>query len=432
MTARCIPLFPLLVALLIGVATFAPASPAAAEAPPDFMLPPMPVDADASGFLYGTVTTTRGERIEGRLRWDDEEAFWGDFFNSSKQTRPYVDLLRDARPVEREPIKVLGFTIGYTSDEPDHERNRYFVARFGDIDQLELRGRNRVIVTLKSDLTLEVRGGSNDVGAEIWIWSDDEESPRTVPWHRIRTIAFAAAPDDAAADVFRIMGAVTTRDGTVFRGGIQWDLEECVSIDKLDGDDRDGDRWSIPMGAIASIEREGRDSSRVTLRAGEAVVLDGTNDVDDSMRGVFVEDPRFGRVQVSWDAFARADFDPPGSSGPAYDDYPPRGPLSGTVETRGGQRLRGRIAFDLDEAEGWEMLDGTQDGVEYAIPFSLVKRVTPRGSDRSEVELHDGTELTLEDSADVGDGNAGVAVVVDDTPRYVAWDEIASIVFDAP
>jgi hypothetical protein len=52
---------------------------------------PLPAAAGDEGFLYGRLTTRDGTTYEGRLRWDDEEAFWGDFFNSSKEDNPWVD-----------------------------------------------------------------------------------------------------------------------------------------------------------------------------------------------------------------------------------------------------------------------------------------------------------------------------------------------------
>ncbi len=51
------------------------------------------------------------------------------------------------------------------------------------------------------------------------------------------------------------------------------------------------------------------------------MVLSSTNDVDDDNRGIYVEDPRFGRVLVRWDTFERVDFSAPGSSGPSYEQY---------------------------------------------------------------------------------------------------------------
>ena len=39
---------------------------------------------DAAGFIYGTVTTEDGRTFTGPIRWEDEEVFWTDHFNGSK------------------------------------------------------------------------------------------------------------------------------------------------------------------------------------------------------------------------------------------------------------------------------------------------------------------------------------------------------------
>jgi hypothetical protein len=93
----------------------------------------------------------------------------------------------------------------------------------------------------------------------------------------------------------------------------------------------------------------------VTLLDGREIVLSGTAKVGGN-RGVYVDDPRYGRVLVSWDAFERVDFSP-GGSGPAYGDFPPGRPLTGSVTTRAGRRLAGRLVYDLDESETTETLD---------------------------------------------------------------------------
>ena len=47
--------------------------------------------------------------------------------------------------------------------------------------------------------------------------------------------------------------------------------------------------------------------------------------------GMYVDDRRYGRVLVSWGAFERFDVSAAGDSGPAYTDFPPGRPLTGTA-----------------------------------------------------------------------------------------------------
>jgi hypothetical protein len=73
-------------------------------------------------------------------------------------------------------------------------------------------------------------------------------------------------------------------------------------------------------------------------------------------------------ARSSRDAFERVDFSP-GGTGPAYDVSPPGHPLTGSVITRSGRHLVGRLVYDLDESETTETLDAPSQGVDYTIPF---------------------------------------------------------------
>lgn len=374
------------------------------------------------GFLYGTVTAKSGTVYEGRLRWKGEEAFWGDHFNSSKEE---PDFLRDVPNGgrKREPIKVLGFPVGVYSDD----WGRQLVARFGDIDRIEIRGGDEATVHLKGGQAVEIDGGSNDIGATVIVW-DARQGEIELEWKRLRVIQFKPTPANLQVAAERMYGVVKTTSGE-FRGFVQWDQEECLSTDKIDGDGPDG-RMAIEMGRIRSIERNSRKSSRLILQDGQDLVLDGTNDVDSDNRGIFVEDERYGRVLISWDEFKRVDFSRMGS-GPAYEDFKGSRPLYGKVKT-GGRVLDGRIIYDLDEEATWELLNGELDGIEYSIPFSLIRTIIP-DRERAEVILRSGEKLVLEDSQDVGEENDGLLVYVPRTNakgELIDWRDIERIDFE--
>jgi hypothetical protein len=107
-------------------------------------------------------------------------------------------------------------------------------------------------------------------------------------------------------------------------------------------------------------------------------VLPDSREVGHDNRGTYVDDRRYGRVLISWDAFERVDFSPAGS-GPAYGDFPPGRPLTGTVTTRDGRRVAGRLVYDLDESETTETLDAQSHGVDYTIPFGLIASIVAPG-----------------------------------------------------
>lgn len=420
--------FPMTFAVLGALGCAAPtlATPTSGAAATELEATQTATPGTSQGFLYGKIVTESDTTYEGRLRWDDEEAFWGDFFNSSKERPDFLDDVPDRDRRRRRPIKVFGITIGISWDDGwDHQ----FVARFGDVDRIEVGRGEDATVVMKSGTRIDVDGGSNDLGGTLFVW-DKSLGEVELEWDNVRTIQFSPAPATLQVPVRRLHGTVKTLAGEL-RGYVQWDQEECLSTDKLDGETRDG-KLSIEMGRIKTIERRSRSSSRVVLVDGREHVLDGTNDVDDDNRGIYVEDPRYGRVLVPWSAFERVDFNDAGS-GPSYASFAPGRPLAGTVKTTGGQTLSGRIIYDLDEAETWELLNGTdRNELQYSIPFALVRSITPQRGNASEVVLRSGEKLILEDSADVGDDNGGVLVYEQGKarPTYLEWSEVARVDFD--
>jgi hypothetical protein len=382
--------------------------------------------ADQQGFLYGKITTEGGAVYEGRLRWGEEEAFWGDFFNATKEERTMPDDVPDSVRKKKKPVKIFGFTLHWGSYT---DSARVFKARFGDIDEIRVRGGDSAVVVMKNGTEYRIGGGSNDVGGKIQVW-DASIGEVDLDWDRIEKIEFLATPKDLDVAVRRLHGTVQTTSGE-FRGFVQWDQDECLSADKLDGDSRDAN-LSIDMGNIRSIERRSRSSSLVTLEDGRELVLDGSNDVDSDNNGIFVDDPRFGRVLISWDAFRRIDFTDPENTGPTYDDFAPASTLRARVTDERGNTHRGRIVFDLDEAETWEFLDGSTDDIEYIIPMSMVAAVVPQHRDYSLVILTGGEEIELEDSADVGESNDGILILKEQGGghTYVAWDDVRRIDFE--
>jgi hypothetical protein len=385
---------------------------------------------DSRGFLYGRVTTRGGTVYEGRLRWNKEEAFWSDFFNADKDDLPFLQYVPRKEQGRRESIEVFGIPIGISHWEEENG-GRQLVARFGDLRRIEVEGRDDATVVFKSGVRYAVEGGSNDIDedTEIHVW-DRAAGEIRVRWKEIRTIDFLPTPANLAVPAFRLRGTVETEDGS-FQGYIQWDQDECLSTDELDGDTRDGD-VSLKMGEIRSIERRSRRSSDVVLRDGRTFTLDGSNDVDSSNRGIYVHDWKFGRVLIDWDTFLRVDFDPPGDSGPAYTDFRPGRPLFGKVSTSEGKSYRGRLVYDVDEEDTMELLNGQRRDVEYSIPFARIAFLVPERTNSSRVVFKDGTELKLSDAADVGRDNAGMLVFGpgQKTPRYIAWEDVRRIDFE--
>jgi hypothetical protein len=384
-------------------------------------------------FLYGVINTIDGVTYEGRLRWGDgEEAFWGDYFNGAKKENPWASHVPPERlPKERRPIEIFGFAIAHR--ERPIDLGRLFMSRFGDIARIEASGRD-VRVTLKSGTVFDLdRFSASDFDDGVRVW-DATRGVADLDSLRIRSIELLPSPGPGA-NPGRLHGTVRTRKGDEFTGFMQWDREKSLGSDELAGHTAEGES-RMRFDTIHFIARRSRDSSLITLLDGREVVLSGARAVGDGNRGVYVDDPRYGRVLISWDAFERVEFTP-GGNGPAYGDFPTGNPLKGSVTTRDGRRLAGRLAYDLDESEFTETLDAPSDGVNYTIPFGLIASIVlpgpeERGARHAKVTLHSGKELQLECTGDLGQNNAGILIFAGQRPEYVTWSDVAQVALDRP
>jgi len=392
-------------------------------------------NADA-GLLYGRVTTDDGVVYQGRLRWGgDEEALWTNYFNGFKADNPWVALApSDQLPTEG-GFEVFGIEIGFWKRPID--LGRPFMARFGDIARIEPRGRDLRVV-LKSGTTFHLdRYAADDVADGLRVWDESRGVVDIGEWN-IRTIELLDLPelDSFGLDSgpMPLYGTVRTRQGD-FSGLIQWDREACLTSDELAGRSADGN-ISLRFENIRSIVRSASDGILATLVDGTEVAVSDTRAAGDGNRGIYVDDSRYGRVLISWDAFERLDFSP-GGTGPSYGEFGPGRPLAGTVTTRSGRRLSGRLVYDLDESETTETLDAPSLGVDYTIPFEriasvMLPRPAERGGQPARIVLRTGEELRLDLAGDLGDRNGGMLVFSAgrEHPEYVAWSDVQRIDFD--
>lgn len=417
-------------------------SPAAAAAP-------APSEGEKAGaaaaeaapppeFLYGRVTTVGGDLYEGRLRWGgDQEALWSDLFYGVKQKNPWLDYVApERRPVESRPISIFGFVVARR--ERPQELSRPFLAPFGDIARIDAVG-TEVRVTQKSGrVVVLARFEASDFDDGVRVW-DNARGVVDLDARRIRTIELLPTPWQGTAPV-RLYGTVSTPQGD-FTGFLQWNREAALASDELRGRTAEG-AWSVRFDQLRAIARRSPKSSLLTLADGREVVLSGSAASGDGHRGVYVDDRRYGRVLVPWEAFERVDFaagaDGGGGEGGGalYGDFPPGRRLTGTVTTRDGRHLAGRLVFDLDESETTDTLDAPARGIDYLLPFGRVVAIVPGaggGGDaaRTRVGLDDGEVLELENAGDLGPGNAGMLVFGEGTglPVYVPWTEVERVDF---
>lgn len=385
----------------------------------------------ADGYIYGKVTTFDNQ-YEGLIRWDDEEIFWFDHFNASKTKNEYYEKIRvENNPKNSTDWNDFNWDFGSLWEDKYSNTVHQFVCQFGDIKAIDNIGRERFSVILKNGVEIRLNGsGYNDVGATI-LMRDRELGDLKIRWERIEKIEFTDAPSASnVKDRKPIYGSVETYRKGTFVGYIQWDNDERLASDKLDGDNREGD-VSLAFEEISFIEKDG-DGCNVVLNSGRDYYLTNSNDVDSDNRGIIMTIPDVGKIEVPWKYFRNARLQTPPSSGPSYKSYSKPEGLFGTIYTVNEERIAGKIIFDIDESWELEILEGMDDGIEYQIPFRNIRSIVPKNYNFSMVKLRNGDQILLGDSRDVSDDNDGLLVFTspNEKPKYIKWDRVAEIEFD--
>lgn len=392
------------------------------------------VEAQDDGFIYGRVTTEDGEVYEGPLRWGKEEVYWTDMFNASKKENKNLDYLT-SRELDRLEDRydnndnLVSRFINITWDDDDNRFVHEFSTEFGNLAALRIRSGDRVEVKLKNGDYIEVDGsGYNDIGAKITVLDRELGSVR-LSWSSLDEIEFLPTPSTLDEKFGEPLYGTVICDLGEFTGFIQWDHDERVGTDVLDGEE-DGNDYEIAFDKIESIERDGYSSSIVRLKSGRTLDLRGTNDVDDDNKGIIVTVKGLGRVDIEWDDFDRVTFRDAPNSGPSYSSFASPKKIRGVAEVDNGDSHSGEIIFDLDEEYTFELLNGEKDDTKFIIPFSNISEIRPIRSDESEITLKSGDRITLEDSQDVSDRNLGVLIKTNTDRVYVPWDRIRKITLD--
>lgn len=280
-----------------------------------------------------------------------------------------------------------------------------------------------------------------------------------------------AQPEDPVSGD-RIYGRVVTAAGDVFEGYIRWDKNEGSWVDLLDGSkempDRnlrdaerlggersssrrrgidlfgirihwDGDEpeWpttastGIRFGHLRSIEVMGDDRALLVLKSGDEVRFRrSSTDIGDGIRGIVVDDPVRGVVELRWIDVELIDFQRPAVE-PA-ENLPAR--LYGTLVTNGGASFTGYVAWDVDEILTSDVLDGDDEGGRrQKIPFSEIRAIERYGPDAARVVLGTGEELILDGTNDVNEHNGGILIADPALGQIrVGWTEFSGITFHDP
>lgn len=391
-------------------------------------------------FIYGQVTTVSGDEYTGIIKWGtdkDAEMYWMELFNGRKTSNDFMKFLSksDIESLsEQGGSSWLGLDLGVLNiwEDKYSRTNHQFDTRYGDIKSIEPSSRGRAKLTLKNGVILEVEKGGiyEDLGTSITV-VDFELGDVRLSWDRVEKVDFQQGPADLLPkEGSPIVAKVNAGRKGTFTGLIQWDSDERFSTEILNGKDRNGDR-EVPFRAIKKITRD-RDGVEVILNSGRELYLTGSNDVNNGNRGTVVFSPEIGTITIPWRDFIDMEVIEDDSYMMGYDDFPTSKGLNGTVVTLNGDEYQGLLAYDLDEAWEFEILDANDDNVKFQIPFRNVKSIVPKNWNYSMVFLKNGDSLLLGASRDVSDDNDGVLVFSSGSkePVFVKWSQIDEIIFD--
>ena len=392
---------------------------------------------ESNAFMYGTLTTITGDTYTGPIRWGSDEVYWVEMFNAMKTSNDFMKFLSksevDKLSEEAEGNSWLGINLNIMSiwEDKYSRTNHRFDTRFGDIKSIEPIRSDRARLTLKNGVILEVKKTNHeDIGTTVRVY-DPELGELKFKWSRIEKVDFEEAPGTVEENFGTpIYARVDAGRKGVYTGLIHWGKDERFLEETIDGKDRNGDR-AIPFRSIAKIVKR-RDGCDITLRSGREFYITGTEDVNGSNSGIVVNDINIGQVTIPWKAFIEMDILNEQPQGYSFNDFPTSQGLSATVITIDGDKHEGLVAYDLDEAWEFEILDAEDDDVEFKIPMRNIKNIIPKNSSYSTVILRDGTDLLLGDSNDVSDSNSGVLIFTsrDEKPVYIRWSRIDEIIFD--
>jgi len=424
-------------------------APSGLEARPGLaatQVPPAQQPDPASERIYGSVRTTEGERLEGYLRWDRNETHWADFLDGRReisreheQEAERLDAVLRARRQRERSVTLPNVRITWDEDDGVPLETTQAAVRFAHLASLEVTGPRRAVGVLTSGDSVELVAGSTDLGGGFrgLVVETAGGGDVELDWDELARVDFQSAPPGALPPKSRrLFGTLRTRDGREFTGLVAWDLDEALTTDVLDGEEG-REEVHIAFADIAAISRESGSSARVTLTNGVARVLEDTNDVDSSNRGIEITDEAFGRVVLRWDDFASLRFR--ARTGPAAgkDAFVASGRVRGAVASADGRRASGVIRWDNADEHRWDVLHATSDGMALTVELGQVLSIA-KGASGALVTLVDGRVLEVEigedDAGDFREGNQGVFVEpasgTSGTAMMVPWRDLLTVTFE--
>lgn len=410
--------------------------------------PSLPAQAQSQNRIWGQVTTADGETHTGFVRFRGV-ASWSDFLVAEKTIpdesyQDWLDATRDGMPHVR-VVEFKGHRISWEERHPDFPATSDAGIRVGHLAAITADSTGNVEVLNRAGFRLALE-------EPRWRWRDivvdAEHRDHTIRLHGrdVIRIEFTSTPERASAPSRRLHGTVHDRSGRSFTGFVDARAFNRGGRTYLDShlldDFEEEHRHQIPFERIRSLERTDR-GIFATLVNGEVLTLGRADRAPFRSPGpVRISDPSLGMVEVEWRALRSIRFHAPARP-VGYGAFDGGYPIHGTIVTRDGEELTGRIRWDSDEEWSWERLDGYSEDVDFAIEFANVLSIERAGEDGARATVLDGRTFELTGSNDVDPNNKGIFVFLtgsgepgaavpagDPVWRYVAWEDFHAARFE--
>jgi hypothetical protein len=391
--------------------------------------------ANPEPVIYGTATDSTGKQVTGTIRWGDQEAFLSDIFNGNKVDTVGIEhLSKDEKQAleahQPGPQANIGdIKITFKSFFGNELKRPYFNLPFGAMAKIEVDSdNNQFIVTLHDGTQIKAANDSNDLTDEIFFLTAEGDTIK-YDLEDLTSITFSAAPENAKSFDQGIYGTITSDLGT-FTGRVMWDQDERMVSEKLDGHEN-GQEYNLKFAEIRSIERQGN-KSLVELLDGKSLLLGDTNDVDNGNRGIWLDNPELGRVEIKWSQFHKFEIHEVAVNWLTFDDYQSvNQPLKGQIRLKDQSTVPAdQITFDLNHQSPLERLDVEVNDSNHLIPFGKIKQIKVLNENAVELKMsNDSTQIAYGKRSVTRDNN-GVLIKSGDKHRWLIWAEIDNISFE--
>ena len=391
--------------------------------------------ANPEPVIFGTVTPASGQAVTGTIRWGDQEQFLSDIFNGYKLTPVGIENMsadEKEQLLDHQPgpqAQIGGFQITFKSLFGKELEAPYFNVFFGSIKKIDVAN-DIIIATLHDGTQIISNDGSNDLSDEIYVKTLEGET-KEFDLEDLKLIEFSKAPEDAKQFAEGIYGTVTSSIGT-FQGRVMWDKDERTIDKALDGSD-EAKEHAIKFADIVSIEKsESGDAALVGLRDQQSLLLRGTNDVNNGNRGIWIDHPDLGRVEVDWSQFEKLVIEDLDVAWQDFDDYRQLSKkLSGTVQLIDGTSIRAdSLVYDMNQQSSAELLFADIEGNNRQVPLAKFKSLTRLNQQSIELLSHDDKKLVAYNDRSVTQDNNGILVTTGEQHKYYPWAQIQAITFD--